>query len=314
MVLCLFLYWRKQIVTQQKKIMKSISSKIKEGKILVSDGAWGTFLQQKGLGPGECPELWNINNPDSVYEIAKSYIDAGSDMIETNSFGGSCFKLKPYKLEDRVYEINKSAAEVSRRAAGPDRHVLGSIGPTGKLLMMGDVTTDELYGAFKEQALALADGGADALVIETMSDMEEALVAVRAAKNTSCEVICTMTFERSGEDTFHTMMGITPAQMTMQLVEAGVDIIGANCGNGLQNMIGIAKEIRTINKEIPVLIHANAGAPVYQDGQTIFPETPEEMAEYILTLIDAGANIIGGCCGTTPAHIKKIVEIVKKNS
>lgn len=292
--------------------MKHISDKIKAGKIMVSDGAWGTFLQQKGLQPGECPELWNIKNPEAVFEIAKSYIDAGSDMVETNSFGGSIFKLKSYSLEDQVYEINKAAAEVSRKAAGIDKHVLGSIGPTGKLLITGEVTAEEFYNAFKIQASALAEGGADAIVIETMSDMEESLAAIRAARNTSCEVICTMTFEKSGEDTYHTMMGITPTQMAEQLVDAGVDILGANCGNGVQNMIGIAQEIRKVNKDIPVLIHANAGAPVYKDGETLFPESPEEMAAYIHELVDAGANIIGGCCGTTPEHIKKIVEIVRK--
>lgn len=292
--------------------MERIAAKIKQGKVLVSDGAWGTFLQQKGLQPGECPESWNVERPDDVYDIAKSYIDAGSDMVETNSFGGSSFKLKSFDLDDKVYELNKAAAEVSRRAAGPDKHVLGSIGPTGKILMMGEVTVEELYEAFKLQATALEAGGADALVVETMSDMDEALAAVKAAKeNTSCEIICTMTFEKSGEDAFNTMMGVTPAQMVESLVDAGVNIIGANCGNGVQNMIGIAKEIRKTNTDIPILIHANAGAPVYKDGETVFPESPDEMAEYVQTLVDAGANIIGGCCGTTPEHIKKIVDAVK---
>lgn len=292
--------------------MQTISSKIKQGKILVSDGAWGTFLQQKGLAPGECPELWNIERPDDVLQIAQSYIDAGSDMVETNSFGGSSFKLSSYGLAERAYEINKAAAEISRKAAGPDKHVLGSIGPTGKILMIGEVTAEELYNAFKIQATALETGGADALVIETMSDLEEAKAALRACKeNTKCEIICTMTFEKSGENAYHSMMGVTPTQMTAELVEAGANIIGANCGNGVKDMIGIAKEIRSVNNEIPVLIHANAGAPIYKDGKTIFPETPEQMAEFVKTLIDAGANIIGGCCGTTPEHIKQIVKIIK---
>lgn len=293
--------------------MNKISDEIRSGKILVSDGAWGTFLQQKGLKPGECPELWNIENPEDVFAIAKSYIDVGCDMVETNSFGGSIFKLKSYGLENRVTEINRAAAEISRKAAGADKHVLGSIGPTGKILMMGDVSAEELYEAFKEQAKALEAGGADAIVVETMSDMEEALAAVRAAKeNTGCEIICTMTFEKSGDSDFNTMMGVTPEQMTQSLLEAGVDVLGANCGNGVQNMIGIAQHIRKINKDIPVLIHANAGAPVYKDGETIFPESPEEMAQYVQTLIDAGANIIGGCCGTTPEHIKRIVEVARR--
>jgi 5-methyltetrahydrofolate--homocysteine methyltransferase len=292
--------------------MITIADEIRNGKILVSDGAWGTFLQQKGLGPGECPELWNLERPDDVFDIAKSYVDAGSDMIETNSFGGSSFKLAPYGLENRVAEINRAAAQISRSAAGPGRHVLGSIGPTGKMIVTGDITFEELYTAFKEQAMALEAGGADALVIETMSDIEEARAAVQAgSENTSCEVICTMTFEKSSENTYHTMMGVTPAQMAREIAEAGADIIGANCGNGIENMIGIVKEIRTINKEIPILIHANAGAPLYKDGRTLFPETPEHMAGFVHELILAGANIIGGCCGTTPEHIRRIADIVR---
>jgi len=286
--------------------MGKITDQIKKGKILVSDGAWGTFLQQKGLKNGECPEEWNITHRDDVYDIAKSYIDAGSDMIETNSFGGSRFKLEKYGLGDKVYELNKAAAEISRKAAG-DKFVLGSIGPTGKILMMGDVSEQELYEAFKEQATGLEAGGADAIMIETMTDLDEARLAVKAAKeNTKCEVFCTMTFEKTVDGEFRSMMGVSPTEMVNTIIEAGAELIGANCGSGIANMIGIVEEIRKANKEIPILVHANAGMPIYKDGETVFPETPDEMAQLVPKIINAGANIVGGCCGTTPGHISRV--------
>jgi 5-methyltetrahydrofolate--homocysteine methyltransferase len=293
--------------------MEKISKIIQEGKILVSDGAWGTFLQQMGLKPGECPEGWNIHRPENVLKVAQSYIEAGSDMIETNSFGGNAFKLSLFGLQDKVYEINKAAAQISRKAAGNNKHVLGSVGPTGKMLMMGDVTYEQLYDAFREQAKALEAGGADTLVVETMTDIEEARAAVQACSDhTNCEVISTMTFDKSPDGSFFTMMGVSPADMVLAMIDAGAAIIGANCGNGMENMIGVAHEIRNANAEIPVLVHANAGAPVYKNGDTVFLETPETMAGYVDLLIGAGANIIGGCCGTTPEHIRQIAEIVKK--
>jgi len=292
--------------------MSKLIQEIQKGRVLVSDGAWGTFLQKKGLNPGECPEQWNITRPNDVFDIAQSYIEAGSDMVETNSFGGNYFKLKGYGLQDQVFEINKAAAEISRKAAGTERFVLGSVGPTGKLLLMEEVTEIELYNVFKDQSIALEAGGVDAIVIETMTDLEEARIAVKAAKeNTGCEVICTMTFDKILGGEYRTMMGISPAEMTEALIEAGADIIGANCGNGMADMIGIVKEIRKVNAQIPILIHANAGMPQYCDGETTFPETPADMAGRVKEIIDAGANIIGGCCGTTPDHICEVHQIVK---
>jgi len=191
--------------------------------------------------------------------------------------------------------------------------VIGSVGPTGKILMMGDVTEEELYDAFKEQVKGLEAGGVDAIMIETMTDLDEARLAIRAAKeNTKCEVFCTMTFDKTVQGEFRTMMGISPTDMVNTLIEAGAELIGVNCGNGIDDMIGIVEEIRKANSEIPVLVHANAGMPHYHDGQTVFPETPDEMAVLVPKIIAAGANVIGGCCGTTPGHICRVREMVDK--
>jgi 5-methyltetrahydrofolate--homocysteine methyltransferase len=290
----------------------SLIEALKTGRVLVSDGAWGTFLQNKGMKPGECPELWCIEHFDEVRDIAAQYVAAGADMVETDSFGGTRFKLEHYGLSDRTSEINEAAARASRSAAGPDRWVIASIGPTGKLLLMEEVTEEELYDAFKEQAVALEKGGADALCIESMSDREEAVLAVRAAKeNTSCEVICTFTFDPTKQGTYRTMMGLSPTEAARAAMDAGADIVGANCGNGMSQMVGIVAEIRAAFPAVPILVQANAGMPVRVDGIDTFPETPETMAALVGPVIAAGANIVGGCCGTTPEHIAAIVKAVR---
>jgi 5-methyltetrahydrofolate--homocysteine methyltransferase len=291
--------------------MQRITTVLKNGKILVSDGAWGTFLYRKGLKAGECPDEWSLSHPAEVEDIAVSYIMAGADMIETDSFGANRYKLEYFGLQDKVAEINESAARISRKAAGKDHYVIASVGPTGKLLLMGDITDNDMYACFCEQTVALAKGGADAVCIETMSDTCEAVQAIRAAKeNTSLEVICTFTFEKTARGEYRTMMGVSPAEAVGAAVEAGADIAGANCGNGMAQMIEIVEEIRKNYPYVPLLVHANAGLPTHIDGHDVFPETPDMMAAYVPALIKSGVNIIGGCCGTTPEHIKAIKNAV----
>jgi len=292
--------------------MSSLLTALKNKNVLISDGAWGTFLHQRGLQPGECPELWNSTHRDDVFAIAKSYIDAGADMILTNSFGGSPAKLEHYGLQNRTAELNETAAAISRDAAGVDHLVLGSIGPTGVMLMMGEVSEETLYDGFCVQAEALKKGGVDALCIETMSALDEACLAIRAAReSTGLEVVCTFTFEKTLNGKFRTMMGVSPAEMVQAVKEAGASVLGTNCGNGFDQMIDIVREIRSIDSSTPILVHANAGKPVFQDGKTFFPETPEMVASKVKDLIKCGANIIGGCCGTTPAHIQRLVHAVR---
>ncbi|MBN1906656.1 MAG: homocysteine S-methyltransferase family protein [Deltaproteobacteria bacterium] len=293
--------------------MKSPFSEIKKGHILISDGAWGTELHKRGLKPGECPENWNLTHHDDVYAIAKGYIDAGSDIILTNSFGANPIKLKNYNLEEKVVELNRAAAMISREAAGDTHFVFGSMGPTGLMLCTGDGSEDEVYEGYCIQAKALAEGGVDALCIETMSDPVEASLAIKAAKaSTSCEVACTFVFNKSLSGDFHTMMGLSVDDAMNIARGAGADIIGSNCGNGIDGMVEIVGLIRKQDNSTPILVQANAGLPIFKDGETIFRETPEQMAGKAADLINAGANIIGGCCGTNSEHIRALAKAVRK--
>ncbi len=293
--------------------MKSILSALHRGAILVSDGAWGTLLHKRGLRHDECAELWNITHRKDVFAVAQGYIEAGADMILTNSFGGSPTKLQRYGLQERAAELNEAAAAISREAAGEDHFVVGSMGPTGVILMMEEALEQTLFDGFGLQAKALKKGGVDALCIETMSALDEACLAIRAAKEaTGLTIMCTFTFEKTAGGEFRTMMGVSPVEMTRAVTEAGASIIGTNCGNGFDQMIEIVREIRKVDRSTPVLVHANAGKPILQDGKTVFPETPESMASKVKELIRSGANIIGGCCGTTPEHIRALAKEIKK--
>jgi 5-methyltetrahydrofolate--homocysteine methyltransferase len=216
-------------------------------------------------------------------------------------------------LGDITVELNQAAAAISREAAGGSKHVAGSVGPTGKMLLMGDVTESELYENFKEQAVALEKGGADIIIVETMSAADEASIAVRAAReNTKCTVIITMTFSKDMKGEYFTMMGVSPAEMVISMKEAGAHIVGSNCGNGIEDMIGVVNAIRSTDSNIPIMIQANAGAPELVDGVTTYRESPLLMASFVPSLIKAGANIIGGCCGTTPDHIREIAKAIGK--
>ena len=287
--------------------------RLKEKKILISDGAWGTELAKLGLQPGDAPELLNLNNPQIVTTVARSYVDAGADIILSNTFGASPFKLSKVNLADKTAELNRLGVALSRQAAGNNALVFASIGPTGEFMEpLGDKTEDEFISCFAMQATACAEGGADAILIETMTDLAEAKAALKAVRQaTTLPVVVSFTFDK-GPKGFATMMGVTPATMATELSKAGADIIGSNCGAGIDNMIIITKELRA-HTQLPLWIKANAGLPQLIKGKTVFMETPAQTAARIPELIDAGANIAGGCCGTTPAHISAILTAARKH-
>jgi len=291
--------------------MGKVIDLLKKKKILLSDGAWGTMMQRKGLKAGECPELWNTERADDIIDIAHLYINAGSDMIKTNSFGGNRLRLKHFGIAEKSEELNKLSAEIARKAAGNNTIVLGSMGPSGKMMMMNEVTEDELYEAYAAQSAALERGGADAILIETFTATDEAMVAINAVKeNTNLEIICTFTFDKTPAGTYRTMMGTNTAQMAEAVTEA--DIIGTNCGNGIENMVEIVGELKKVSAGKPIIVHSNAGMPLIKDGNIYYKETPEVMAPFVPQLVKAGASLIGGCCGTTPEHIKLFRKEIDK--
>ena len=289
---------------------RNLADVLRSGRLLVSDGAWGTLLKAKGLQAGECPDRWSLDHPREVRAIAEAYCAAGADLVETNSFGANALQLDHYGLAGRAAEISEAAARLSAgaaAAAGGERWVIASVGPTGRILMMGDVTEATLSAAFREQVAALARGGADAICIETMSDIQEALLALRAVKEqTACTAIVTFTFSRTRQGGYRTMMGVSPEAAATAMLAGGADIIGTNCGNGSEGMVEIVRAMRAVAGDAPILVQANAGLPRQVNGTDVFPETPAEMAAQVPRLVAAGASAIGGCCGTTPAHIAAI--------
>lgn len=277
------------------------------GRILVGDGAWGTQLQALGLLPGDCPERWCVENPERVAGVARAYVEAGADIIETNSFGGNRIRLRDHGLAERATELNEAAARISREAAGNDRWVVGSVGPSGRLLMMGDVSEAELFDGFAEQVAALLRGGVDAICIETMSATDEAAIAVRAARAAGApEVICTFTFSPVAAGEYRTMMGHDPKDAARVALEAGADIVGTNCIAGAEAAVGIVRAIHDAEPGVPILVQPNAGLPTLLQGQQVWPDGPDDLAAWVPQLTEAGASILGGCCGTTPAHIRAI--------
>ncbi len=271
---------------------------------VITDGAWGTQLQGRGLSLGEFPDAWNLTHPERVAEVARAYVQAGSQIILTNTFGANRIRLGDHAAAGEVSDINRRGVEISRAAAAGRARVFASIGPTGKLLMNGDVTSDALREAFAEQARALAEGGADALVLETMSDLDEAALALEAARQTGLPVVACMVFD-SGKDKDRTMMGATPEQAAKTLAQAGADVIGANCGQGIAGFVAIARRLRAATDR-PLWLKPNAGLPTMVEGRPHYNTAPEEFAGYIPQLVELGTAFVGGCCGTRPDFVTAI--------
>lgn len=271
---------------------------------IVTDGAWGTELQLAGLEVGQCPEIWNLEHPDRVERVGRAYVEAGSRVILTNTLGANRPRLAHRSLEAHLGEINRAAVEISKRAAGAAAHVFASIGPTGKLASMGETTALELHRVFSEQAQALAEAGADALLLETFTDLDEIGPAIAAAKETGLPVVASMVFD-SGAHHDRTMMGKTPEQAARAMAEAGADVVGANCGRGVDGYVDVCRRMRA-TVELPLWLKPNAGLPELVDGRAVYSATPEQFATGVLELVAAGASFVGGCCGTNPEFIRAV--------
>lgn len=276
-------------------------------RVILFDGAMGTELQKRGLKTGECPEYMNITNPDTLYYIHKSYLEAGADIIETNTFGANKIKLSKYGLEDRLEEIITEAVKLAKTAAA-HKPVALSVGPIGELLHpYGKLTFEEAYNIFKEVVIFGENAGAEIVIIETMSDMLEAKAAILAAKeNTNLKIICTMTFQEDGR----TLMGSDPQTVVITLQGLGLDAIGVNCSTGPDKMVDVVEKMSLVSR-IPIIAQPNAGMPSIKDGKTYYDLKPEVFASFFPILVEKGASIVGGCCGTTPYYIKLVKKQIQ---
>jgi 5-methyltetrahydrofolate--homocysteine methyltransferase len=289
--------------------MNATIRELLKNKPVILDGAWGTQMQSKGLPDGACPDEWNLSSPEKVEEVAREYVEAGSQIIITNTFSATRICLEKSGLAEKVREINIAGVQISKRAAGAKALVFASLGPTGKSLFMREVSSDQVARSYQEQAAALASGGADGLVVETMMDLKEAELAVQAAKSTGLPVVACMTFGK-GKDKDHTMMGVTVAEAVESFSNLAVDVVGSNCGQGPDGMLKTCK-VLSERTDLPIWIKSNAGIPRYEAGETVYGTTAEQFAELVEPLIDAGADFIGGCCGTSPAYIELIARKYK---
>jgi methionine synthase I (cobalamin-dependent) len=274
------------------------------GGLLITDGAWGTELQARGLQPGTMPDTWNLTYPERVEQVARSYAEAGSQVILTNTFRANAIAMKGVQEAD-LDAINRAGVTISRRAAG-QALVFASIGPTGKMLLSGEMSREQAAAAFAAQSRSLAAAGADALLVETMSDIEEARLAVDAARRTGLPVIVSFAFD-SGKNKDRTMMGATPEAVALAMAEAGADAVGANCGVGVEQVVAICQRLRAAS-DLPLWIKPNAGLPVLQGTAIRYATSAEFFASHFTVLREAGAAFLGGCCGSTPDFIRALVR------
>jgi 5-methyltetrahydrofolate--homocysteine methyltransferase len=297
---------RLRLIHCEKGIMNALLQNLLNRAPVITDGAWGTQIQRLGLDVGGCPDAWNLINPHAVEEVARSYVEAGSRLILTNTFGANRVMLERHGLADKAVDLNRAGAMLSRKAAEDRAAVFGSMGPSGKFPMMGEIGREELGAAFEEQAFALADGGAQGIVVETMGDLEEARIAVAAAKETGLPVVASMVYD-AGKEFDRTMMGTTVEEAVAALTDAGADVIGANCGLGIEFFEKITGRLRAATA-LPLWIKPNAGLPEVIAGEIVYKTTPEEFASYAPGIRDAGAQFIGGCCGTDPDFVRALVR------